>query len=135
MSEKQIDAIDTKYGVNWKYLDTLLDSYNEMIHQYGIYVHLLDKNKHTEEVKRNACTAIIVYYSSVQYAFDSWLNGIKEGPFEKLKPEDYYELTSKEDPVKIKLMFRAITNWSQSIGPFATMVQLKDLEAPDLDYT
>lgn len=136
------DNIDTKYGVNWKYLDSLLEKYNNMLEKYSVYVYSHQKSKYIDEVKINAVTAILNYYTAVKYSFDTWLNAmnneknIEQFGFKGVTVDDYMKLNATQiEHDQLQQLYMCIAYWSQSAGPFATLVEVRDPNMPDITFT
>jgi len=106
-------------GVEWGYLKTLLRHYDTMVARYSIYILSTKKLAHPREKMHFQC-AMSVFYSTVKYTFDSWL--------ENTERKEYipkYQTPPDKDEELIKMYFD-LNVWAQSTGPFKTLVKKND---------
>lgn len=110
---------DTRMGVQWAYLETLLELYRNLVRAYSKYLLSLDKLAHPNEKKFFKCE-LSTFYCSVKATFDNWLT-IEETKGDIKK---YETLTNNDE--ELKQLFFKINEWAQTKGPFATLVKQND---------
>lgn len=110
---------EVRMGVEWSYLNTLLDYYGQMVNTYSKYLLYLEGLDHKNRKKFFKC-ALSSFYCSVKAAFDEWLKNEKDKELVKL-----FETPPEKDE-ELKEMFYLINIWAQTRGPFATLVKKND---------
>ena len=108
---------NSKMGVEWGYLKTLLNLYNQMVLNYSSYLKYINGMARSNE-KKLFFVSISAYYSSVKYNYDKYLER-----HETLNSSDYINISNKTDEDVLDL-YLELCNWSQSEGPFKTMVEV-----------
>jgi hypothetical protein len=124
----------TKMGVNWEYLNTLLNLHNDLLASYKdmLKAHQGMGNKLISYKK--LCISLSSYYIAVCFKFDEHLTKLgknKENP-NIVTSKDYIILSkiskspTDEDINKIIELTLIIVKWSQKEGAFATSTLKRD---------
>lgn len=133
MAEQSLN--DLKYGINWSFLNTLLDMYQNMISDQYIFIKSLSGNSgvNPKIAYADLVASVFTFYSATRHQFDPYLVKNKL----KLKPNDFINVIntikvskSNQDMKKIINMTLELSNWSNSEGPFKTLTKNIDPLAP-----
>ena len=106
-------------GVEWSYLKTLLGHYDTMVAHYSKFILSTKKLAHPREKDYFQC-AMSVFYSTVKFTFDSWLENTGK---KQWIPK--YQTPPDNDKELVK-MYSNLNVWAQSAGPFKTLVKKHD---------
>lgn len=125
------DNDDLKYGINWSFLKSLLDMYEQMLNDQHTFIKSTSgsSNISPKVAYANFAASIYTLYTSVKHQYDKYLNSNES----KIKPSDYISILttikvnkSDQDYAKILKLSVSLSEWTNSKGPFRTLT--KDID-------
>lgn len=125
---------DLKYGINWQFLKTLLDMYENMLLDQHTFIKSLSGNSgiNPKVAYTDLVASAFTFYSAVKHQFDPYLIRTKS----RISPNDFVKIINtiqigktKQD-LKIIDMILELSNWSNSEGCFKTLTKTIDPLAP-----
>jgi hypothetical protein len=128
--------VDIEYETakNWDYLGGIYDAYRSLIDAYKNYYlsinHAGDKLRRLHELKAN----VICYFLMIKVPFESYLEteNYKKTTFftdNKIKFDDYLDISNISDENKLFMMMNLLVDWSQRDGVFKLLVE-KNVKHP-----